>query len=33
MSLDLIKNDKTKDFNNLFIEYLNNHIWPRKNIR
>ena len=42
MSLDLIKNDKTKAFNNLFIEeyyttlsikYLNNDIWLRKNLR
>jgi len=41
MSLDLIKNDKTKGFNNLFIEhyialsikYLNNYIWLRKNLR
>ena len=42
MSLDLIKNDKTKTFNNLFIKeyytalsikYLNNDIWLRKNLR
>ena len=42
MLLDLIKNDKTKAFNNLFIEehyttlsikYLNNHIWLKKNLR
>jgi len=42
MSLDLIKNDKTKGFNNLFIEeyytalsikYLNNYIWLRKKLK
>ena len=42
MSLDLIKNDKTKAFNNLLIEkyyitlsikYINNHIWLRKDLR
>ena len=42
MSLDLIKNDKTKAFNNLSIEeyytalsikYLNNDNWLRKNLK
>ena len=42
MSLNLIKNDKTKAFNNLFIEeyytalsieYLNNGICLNKNLR
>jgi len=41
MSLNLIKNDKTKTFNNLFIKeyytalsikYLNNDIWLKKNL-
>ena len=42
MSLDLIKNNKTKVFNNLSIEeyytalsikYLNNDNWLRKNLK